>query len=89
MLNRHSCFRLLPVIGAFALSVLLLLLLGACQAIAQETLPPPQRLAVIPTGLWPGQIVVNPGGYAYVLVNSVDGGEIAVLDGPNLVTVIP
>jgi len=89
MSYRHNFFKLIPLFSAAGLSVLLLLLLGACQAIAQETFPPPQRLAVIPTGLWPGQIVVNPGGYAYVFVDSVDGGEIAVLDGPKLVTVIP
>lgn len=71
---------------------LLILLLGsmtACQAVAQTPTPPPHRLALIktpPYGIYPGDIVVAPNGLAYIILLT---GQIAVLDGTHLVTVIP
>ncbi|MCX6050625.1 MAG: hypothetical protein NT075_36505 [Chloroflexi bacterium] len=91
LIQRESSYlRMMLLVGlTTGLLTLLLCSMTACQAVAQIPPPPPHRLALLktpPYGLYPDSIVVAPNGLAYIILLT---GQIVVLDGPQMVTVIP
>lgn len=78
-------------VSLLAMVLLLLVLAGAlvsCQANATDALPRPLAVLPMPSPLGEGTAygVAHPNGWAYI-VNQ--GGSIAILDGPRLVTLLP